>query len=65
MTSGIAGYSRRLSIIISMISVYPAFIGNFYLKLYFANGGLEIKSARLIKTKDMEEEYQRGLTELE
>ena len=46
------------------ISVYPAFIGNFYLKLYFANGGLEIKSARLIKTKDMEEEYQRGLTEL-
>ena len=46
------------------ISVYPAFIGNFYLKLYFANGGLEIKSARLIKTKDMEEEFQRGLTEL-
>jgi beta-glucosidase len=45
-------------------SLYPAFIGNFYLKLYFANGGLEIKSARLVKTKDLEEEFKRGLTEL-
>ncbi|WP_029231621.1 glycoside hydrolase family 3 protein [Butyrivibrio sp. VCB2006] len=46
------------------VSLFPAFIGNFYLKLFCPNGGLEIKSARLIKTKDLEEEFKRGITEL-
>ena len=46
------------------IDLFPSFIGNFYLKFYFAQGGLEIKSAKVIVTKDMEDAFKRGITEL-
>ncbi|SDB03407.1 glycoside hydrolase family 3 C-terminal domain-containing protein [Butyrivibrio sp. INlla16] len=40
------------------IGLGPAMIGNFYLKLYFAQGGLEIKSAKIIFTKDIESMFR-------
>ena len=46
------------------VNLYPSFVGNFYLKLYFAQGGLEIQSARVVVTKNMEEEFKRGIAEL-
>ena len=46
------------------MTLYPPFIGNFYLKFYFAQGGLEIKSAKIIRTKDIEADLKRGITEL-
>ena len=46
------------------IDLFPSFIGNFYLKFYFAQGGLEIKSAKVVVTKDVEDEFKRGITEL-
>ncbi|MCR5342466.1 MAG: glycoside hydrolase family 3 C-terminal domain-containing protein [Butyrivibrio sp.] len=46
------------------INMNPAIMSNFYLKFYFAQGGLEIKSIKIIKTKDLEEEFKRGITEL-
>ncbi|MBE5830482.1 MAG: beta-glucosidase [Butyrivibrio sp.] len=46
------------------IELFPSFIGNFYLKFYFAQGGLEFKSAKIVVTKDMEEAFKRGITEL-
>lgn len=46
------------------MTLYPPFIGNFYLKFYFAQGGLEIKSAKVIRTKDIEADLKRGITEL-
>ena len=46
------------------LNLFPSFIGNFYLKFYFAQGGLEIKSAKVIVTQDMEEAFKRGITEL-
>ena len=42
------------------IELPPIFIKNFYLKLYFSQAGLEFKSAKLIKTKDLEDEFTRG-----
>ena len=46
------------------LELFPSFIGNFYLKFYFAQGGLKIKSAKVTVTKDMEEAFKRGITEL-
>ncbi|WP_026660588.1 glycoside hydrolase family 3 protein [Butyrivibrio sp. AC2005] len=46
------------------IGMNPAIMSNFYLKFYFAQGGLEIKSVKIIKTKDLEEEFKRGISEL-
>ncbi len=46
-------------------SLNPAFLGNFYLKFYFAQRGIAIKSARLIVTKDLEDFFKRGVTNLE
>ncbi len=46
------------------VGLYPSFVGNFYLKLYFAQGGLEIQSARVVVTKNMEEEFKRGIAGL-
>ncbi len=46
------------------IDLFPSFIGNFYLKFYFAQGGLKFKSAKVKVTKDMEEAFHRGITEL-
>ena len=47
------------------IDLIPAFMSNFYLKFYFAQGGLEIKSAKITITKDIENEFKRGITELD
>lgn len=47
------------------IELIPAFMSNFYLKFYFAQGGLEIKSAKITITKDIENEFKRGITELD
>ncbi|MCR5557169.1 MAG: glycoside hydrolase family 3 C-terminal domain-containing protein [Butyrivibrio sp.] len=46
------------------MELFPSFIGNFYLKFYFAQGGLKIRSAKVTVTKDMEEAFKRGITEL-
>ncbi|MCR5656526.1 MAG: glycoside hydrolase family 3 C-terminal domain-containing protein [Butyrivibrio sp.] len=46
------------------ISLRPAVLGNSYMKIYFAQAGLEIKSARLIRTEDLEDKFKRGITEL-
>ena len=46
------------------INLHPAMVGNSYLKIYFAQAGLEIKSAKLKKTKDLEEMFKRGISEL-
>ena len=46
------------------IDLIPAFMSNFYLKFYFAQGGLKIKSAKVTVTKDIEAEFKRGITEL-
>ena len=43
------------------ITPNPVFIANFFLKFYFAQGGLEIRSARLIVIKDMEEEFKKRI----
>ena len=43
------------------ITLNPVFIANFFLKFYFAQGGLEIRSARLIVIKDMEEEFKKRI----
>ncbi|WP_408070800.1 glycoside hydrolase family 3 C-terminal domain-containing protein [Butyrivibrio sp. JL13D10] len=46
------------------INMIPAIMSNFYLKFYFAQGGLEIKSIKIIKTEDIEDKFKRGLSEL-
>ena len=46
------------------IPVLPGFSSNFFLKFYFAQGGIEIKSARLIITKDLEEEFRKRFANL-
>ncbi len=46
------------------INLHPAMVGNSYMKIYFAQGGLEIKSAKLVKTEDLEEKFKRGISEL-
>ncbi len=46
------------------INLHPAMVGNSYLKIYFAQGGLEIKSAKLVKTEDLEDKFKRGISEL-
>ena len=35
------------------LKLAPSFLGNFYLKFYFAQGGLKIDSIKVIKTKEM------------
>ena len=47
------------------IPMNPAFLSNFYLKFYFAQGGLEIKSVKIFRTKDLDKEFNRGITELD
>ena len=42
------------------IPMNPAFLSNFYLKFYFAQGGLEIKSVKIFRTKDLDKEFNRG-----
>ena len=46
------------------IKLFPAFLPNFYLKFYFAQGGLEIREAKVIVTEDLEKMFDRGITEL-
>ncbi len=46
------------------IDLNPLFMSNSYLKFYFAQGGLEIKSAKLKMIKSLEEEFKRGISEL-
>ena len=46
------------------VNLHPAMVGNSYLKIYFAQAGIEIKSAKLKKTKDLEEMFKRGISEL-
>ncbi len=42
------------------IEMPPIFNTNFYLKLYFGQAGLEFKSAKLVKVKDIEDMFGRG-----
>lgn len=46
------------------INMVPAIMSNFYLKFYFAQGGLEIKSVKIVRTEDLEEKFKRGISEL-
>ena len=46
------------------MTLRPVFMTNFFLKFYFAQGGIEIKSARLIITKDLEEEFRKRFANL-
>ncbi len=43
------------------VELAPSFIANFYLKFFFAQGGLEIKSAKLIRTHDLEDLFKQGV----
>ncbi|SFC40969.1 glycoside hydrolase family 3 protein [Butyrivibrio sp. YAB3001] len=46
------------------ITLIPAFMNNFFLKFYFAQGGIAIKSAKLIKTQEIVDDSKKGITEL-
>jgi beta-glucosidase len=46
-------------------SLNPTFLSNFYLKFFFAQSGIAIRSAKLIVSKDLEDFFKRGETNLE
>jgi beta-glucosidase len=45
------------------ITLGPVFVANFFLKLYFAQGGLEIRSAKLTIVRDLEEEFKKRIAQ--
>lgn len=47
------------------LTLDPAFMGSFYLKLYFGQSGMEISRVTLQNVKDMEEEITKILSEVQ